>query len=108
MLTHTRDAITYPYTGKGTDLWVAASSDEEARQKAHKRLADVAEMTSSPFNGSQGNGRVEVVQDEDVLDTWFSSALVPMSVSLRNGVRCVCVIMVHLRHTPSIKGFLTF
>lgn len=45
-------------------IWVAAHSREEALTKASTQL----------------NCHVEdVVQDEDVLDTWFSSALLPFS-----------------------------
>lgn len=45
-------------------VWVAAHSLEEALIKASKQLNCYVE---------------DVVQDEDVLDTWFSSALLPFS-----------------------------
>lgn len=46
-------------------IWVAAHSSEEALTKASTQL----------------NCQIEhAVQDDDVLDTWFSSALLPFSV----------------------------
>jgi len=48
-------------------LWVAAKNQEEALEKASKK-----------FNLAKENIILE--QDEDVLDTWFSSALLPFSV----------------------------
>jgi len=49
----------------GKELWIAASSNEEAYEKARKQL---------------GVKDVELKQDEDVLDTWYSSGLFPFSV----------------------------
>jgi len=50
--------------GDETDNWVAAKSEEEAIAKAQKK-----------FPGK----KIGVQQDEDVLDTWFSSGLFPFS-----------------------------
>lgn len=51
--------------------WVAARSEEEAIIKAAKK-----------FNISNENiKKISVTQDEDVLDTWFSSALLPLSLA---------------------------
>lgn len=50
------------------DHWVAAKSEEEAIEKASKK-----------FNISD-KSLISVSQDEDVLDTWFSSALLPLSL----------------------------
>lgn len=47
------------------EKWISAISKEEAIQKARKEL---------------GVSDVELEQDEDVLDTWFSSGLFPFSV----------------------------
>eukprot|EP00929_Paragymnodinium_shiwhaense_P029776 TRINITY_DN16_c0_g1_i1.p1 TRINITY_DN16_c0_g1~~TRINITY_DN16_c0_g1_i1.p1 ORF type:complete len:1066 (-),score=392.32 TRINITY_DN16_c0_g1_i1:117-3314(-) len=47
------------------ECWVTGKSKEEATEKAKKKL---------------GVKTVEVEQDEDVLDTWFSSGLFPFSV----------------------------
>uniref|UniRef100_A0A7S1CA53 valine--tRNA ligase n=1 Tax=Bicosoecida sp. CB-2014 TaxID=1486930 RepID=A0A7S1CA53_9STRA len=48
------------------DCWVAARDEDEARRTAVERFgADAADIT--------------LEQDEDVLDTWFSSALFPFS-----------------------------
>lgn len=55
--------VTKPEQDK--ELWFSARSEAEAIAKAEKHL------------GKKG---VEVVQDEDVLDTWFSSGLFPFSV----------------------------
>ncbi|VDP12820.1 unnamed protein product, partial [Soboliphyme baturini] len=49
------------------DYWVSALSEQEAIIKACKKLNLPAE-------------RIHLRQDEDVLDTWFSSALFPFSV----------------------------
>lgn len=48
-------------------IWIAAHSEEEAREKAKVKFEIVA-------------GAIQVRQDEDVLDTWFSSGLLPFSV----------------------------
>lgn len=49
------------------DHWVAARSYEEALEKASKK-----------YNCDKS--KITLTQDEDVLDTWFSSALLPFSV----------------------------
>lgn len=51
----------------GRTVWVASHDDEEARRKAAKI-----------FNASSNSG-IRVRQDDDVLDTWFSSGLLPFS-----------------------------
>ena len=48
------------------DRWVSAVSDKEALEKATKKFGDSKKIT--------------VHQDEDVLDTWFSSGLWPFSI----------------------------
>lgn len=53
----------------GQEAWVIARSDEEARQKAAKTFGDLVDPSS-----------ILLEQDEDVLDTWFSSGLFPFSV----------------------------
>uniref|UniRef100_A0AAY4D3G5 valine--tRNA ligase n=1 Tax=Denticeps clupeoides TaxID=299321 RepID=A0AAY4D3G5_9TELE len=55
--------------GEDTDghYWVSGRSEEEAREKAAKR-----------FNVS--SERISLRQDEDVLDTWFSSGIFPLSI----------------------------
>lgn len=47
------------------ELWFTGRSYEEAKAKAQAKL---------------GTQDVELAQDEDVLDTWFSSGLFPFSV----------------------------
>ncbi|KAK2844778.1 hypothetical protein Q5P01_011437 [Channa striata] len=47
--------------------WVSGRSEEEAREKAAKR-----------FNVSAD--KITLRQDEDVLDTWFSSGIFPLSI----------------------------
>lgn len=54
--------------GKDIDLWIAAKSANEAQGIAEEK---------------HGLKHVKVVQDEDVLDTWFSSALLPLSAFVR-------------------------
>ena len=48
------------------DHWVAAKSIEEAKQKAAKKW-------------NVDPSKVNLTQDEDVLDTWFSSGLLPLT-----------------------------
>lgn len=45
--------------------WIAAKSIQEASQKAEKIFSQKCE---------------KIVQEKDVIDTWFSSALLPFSV----------------------------
>lgn len=47
--------------------WVAAASEEEATEKAYKKFPQIK------------RGDIFVKRDEDVLDTWFSSALWPFA-----------------------------
>lgn len=54
-----------------SDRWFVASSVEDARVKAQAALQ--IELSAS-----------DMEQDGDVLDTWFSSALVPLSAFVRN------------------------
>ena len=49
------------------DHWVAAKSEQEAKEKASKKWNCDIE-------------KVSVTQDSDVLDTWFSSGILPFSV----------------------------
>jgi valyl-tRNA synthetase len=55
---------------KDEESWIVARNSAEAESKARARYGD--ECLSS--------GRVALEQDEDVLDTWFSSGLFPLSV----------------------------
>lgn len=54
-------------TEANNHYWVSGRTEEEAREKAAQR-----------FNLPKEN--IQLRQDEDVLDTWFSSALFPFSV----------------------------
>jgi len=47
------------------EMWISGTSMEDAEEKARKKL---------------NVKNVKLVQDEDVLDTWFSSGIFPMSV----------------------------
>lgn len=47
--------------------WISGRNEEEARLKASKMFNTLPE-------------NIELVQDEDVLDTWFSSALFPFAI----------------------------
>uniref|UniRef100_A0A8C9RSQ2 Valine--tRNA ligase n=1 Tax=Scleropages formosus TaxID=113540 RepID=A0A8C9RSQ2_SCLFO len=55
--------------GEDTDdkYWVSGRTEEEARDKAAKRFGVSAE-------------KISLRQDEDVLDTWFSSGIFPFSI----------------------------
>ncbi|MEQ8525391.1 valine--tRNA ligase [Gracilimonas sp.] len=56
------------YFGEGHDDYVVAKSEEEALSKAREK------------SGNAGLKASDLKQDEDVLDTWFSSWLWPISV----------------------------
>ena len=63
-------SVTIP--GKNIDpadneSWVSGRTIEEAKAKAAKKFATDA-------------SKITLTQDEDVLDTWFSSALFPFSI----------------------------
>uniref|UniRef100_A0A672HPA1 Valine--tRNA ligase n=1 Tax=Salarias fasciatus TaxID=181472 RepID=A0A672HPA1_SALFA len=63
--------VSDPSVTPGEDMdghyWVSGRSEEEAREKAAKR-----------FNVSPD--KISLRQDEDVLDTWFSSGIFPFSI----------------------------
>ncbi|TNN81671.1 Valine--tRNA ligase [Liparis tanakae] len=61
------DAAVKPGEDMDGHYWVSGRSEEEAREKAAKR-----------FNVSAD--KVSLRQDEDVLDTWFSSGIFPFSI----------------------------
>lgn len=54
-------------SSQGPKVWVAADNPRSAQEKASVKL------TTAPEN-------VVAVQDEDVLDTWFSSSLLPFAL----------------------------
>lgn len=54
-------------TSEDNDLWVAARSIEEAHNKVEERYPKIVETG------------YELQQDDDVLDTWFSSGIYPLS-----------------------------
>lgn len=69
-LVHIDGVLENPET-HNNEHWVAASSDEEAIEKAMKK-----------FNiKTEDKKKIRVVQDEDVLDTWFSSGILPLSLA---------------------------
>ena len=51
--------------GAYNDHWVVAKNEEEARDEANQR-----------YNGK----KFHLIRDPDVLDTWFSSGLFPLTV----------------------------
>ncbi len=64
--------ISFSQGGKTTsnsddDNWVSGRTEDEARSKAAKQFGVDA-------------SKITLKQDEDVLDTWFSSALFPFSI----------------------------
>ena len=62
------------------ETWIAAKSSDEALVKLKKKLDGVAHQ-----------GRLLVKQDADVLDTWFSSALIPFAYQgWPNEVKLLC------------------
>ncbi|MEA1786863.1 valine--tRNA ligase [Arenibacter sp. GZD96] len=62
------------YYGDGKDDFVVAETREEALQKAKEKLA----TTGNPLSNSLTLNQLK--QDDDALDTWFSSWLWPISV----------------------------
>lgn len=55
--------------GDGKEVWVVGRSEREARERAAKQIGGGVQPSS-----------ITLEQDEDVLDTWFSSGLFPFSV----------------------------
>uniref|UniRef100_A0A8C2F3N3 valine--tRNA ligase n=1 Tax=Cyprinus carpio TaxID=7962 RepID=A0A8C2F3N3_CYPCA len=64
-------SVNDPSVKPGEDVdghyWVSGRSEEEAREKAAKRFNVTAD-------------KISLRQDEDVLDTWFSSGIFPFSI----------------------------
>ncbi|KAJ1853645.1 hypothetical protein LPJ76_004623 [Coemansia sp. RSA 638] len=54
------------------DMWVAAGSEQQAQLKAVDKLSPEDKALTASLQCS-------VIQDEDVLDTWFSSGLLPLT-----------------------------
>ncbi len=54
--------VVQDYSGQ---VWVFGESEEEARQTLKEAICQDAQA--------------ELIRDEDVLDTWFSSALIPFA-----------------------------
>ena len=74
------------FYGDGKDDFVVAQSREEALELAKQKLAVTSSMSSRAESRGERSLRIEDLrQDNDVLDTWFSSWLWPMSVF--DGVR---------------------
>lgn len=61
----------YVCTYEDKSIWVAAHSQREALDKA---------INSFGFSTLVDKSKIEVKQDEDVLDTWFSSGILPFSL----------------------------
>ncbi|KAI8323212.1 hypothetical protein GQ54DRAFT_258560 [Martensiomyces pterosporus] len=59
------------------DAWIAAEGCEHAKEKALGRLSAEDRILASALGE---NAILEVAQDDDVLDTWFSSGLLPLTV----------------------------
>eukprot|EP01134_Creolimax_fragrantissima_P000228 CFRG0228T1 len=67
--------------------WVAATSAEHAREKVTQggMKPERGAQTSNTVIGKNIVDNFTLIQDEDVLDTWFSSAVVPMSATEWSG-----------------------
>ncbi|KAJ1940892.1 hypothetical protein GGF37_003786, partial [Kickxella alabastrina] len=59
--------------GNRPGVWVAAKSEQHAREEALMSLPSLTDTVDA-------GGIRSVVQDDDVLDTWFSSGLLPLTV----------------------------
>ncbi|KAJ2609765.1 hypothetical protein H4S08_003908 [Coemansia sp. RSA 1365] len=59
------------------EVWVAAASKYEARNKAFNSLSAAEQATAVEAGGFVVG---IVIEDEDVLDTWFSAGLLPLTV----------------------------
>jgi len=58
--------------GRVVDHWVVARSENEAKDRAREHLSRKGESLAGP---------ITITRDPDVLDTWFSSALLPLSTA---------------------------
>ncbi|KAJ2079476.1 hypothetical protein H4R24_003744 [Coemansia sp. RSA 988] len=58
------------------DVWVAASSQDEARDKAFNSLSATERVM---LEEAGGVALGTVTEDDDVLDTWFSAGLLPLT-----------------------------
>lgn len=56
----------YKITSENNETWIAAKSKEEAEAKFREKNPNITHLS--------------IVRDQDVLDTWFSSGLLPFSV----------------------------
>lgn len=65
----------------GLDLWVVAKDEISAKEEATKLLQKRGLDKDTPF---------QLIKDEDVLDTWFSSGLLPLSALGWTGQRNEC------------------
>lgn len=69
---------------EGNDgLWLVARSKKEALERAKREFdfQQLLEMFEEPISSAdESSWSIDVEQDEDVLDTWFSSAIFPVSV----------------------------
>ena len=63
----------------GQPPWIVAASDAEARDRAAALLRRAAGATTA--GGGLDALHADVEQDPDVLDTWFSSALLPLTAT---------------------------
>jgi valyl-tRNA synthetase len=59
--------------------WVVGRSEEDARVKAQALLAQEESKDGNNNEGGPALSSILLFQDEDVLDTWFSSGLFPFS-----------------------------
>ncbi|KAJ2858418.1 hypothetical protein J3B02_000290 [Coemansia erecta] len=66
------------------DIWVAAESAQQARVKA---------LGSLGLELSEASEISAVTQDEDVLDTWFSSGLLPLTVFGQSDARALSSVL---------------
>ncbi|KNC86197.1 valyl-tRNA synthetase [Sphaeroforma arctica JP610] len=67
--------------------WVAASTEAEAHRKVQSGSVRLSTGSFTDVESSADHSlpQYTLVQDEDVLDTWFSSGLIPLSVTSRQG-----------------------
>eukprot|EP01138_Halocafeteria_seosinensis_P014005 gb/GECG01014301.1/.p1 GENE.gb/GECG01014301.1/~~gb/GECG01014301.1/.p1 ORF type:complete len:1058 (+),score=114.58 gb/GECG01014301.1/:1-3174(+) len=69
-------------TGNADGIWIVGRSEDEALAEVSREytLSQLLDLSEDIPEQDTGAWNIALEQDEDVLDTWFSSAIFPLSV----------------------------